>query len=349
MIPTTRKLEAGVFEALQIQGDFLPDLKSAPVLLAIFLVSELLAITLAIAHYGVAAFDWAGLGLISISVQWVVLASLLIIAGLRRWLNKRSAAMAGLSCFAIVQSITLIFSYIALVNYGEVLGLTWPNVVDNLLISAIFSGIGLRYMYLQQQVRNQQQAHLKSQLQALQSRIQPHFLFNCMNTIASLIEIDPLKAERAVEDLSELFRASLAEPRLVPVADEMALCERYLGIEKLRMGERLQIAWAIDDEAKQAPIPSLILQPLLENAIKHGVQPLPDGGTIEVTVLIRDEQLHLTVANPVADGVSVKGHQLALNNVLARLQGHFGEQFAWEIDSRAGRYEINIHYGLKNF
>lgn len=344
-----RKLEAGVSEALKIDGDFLPDLKSPPVVLGVVLISELLAICLCLSSYGLEQMDWQRLGVVSMAVQWVVLASLLIIASLQKWLNNVNPALAGLTCFLIVQLVSLAFNGIAVVNYGSVLGLNRWDLLEHLLISMIFSGIGLRYMYLQQRVRNQQQAHLQSQLQALQSRIQPHFLFNCMNTIACLIEIDPQKAERAVEDLSELFRASLAEPRLVPMRDEIQLCQRYLDIEKLRMGERLHIAWTIDDGIGHLPTPSLILQPLLENAIKHGVHHLPEGGTIEVAVLKQNDQLHLRVANPVALGSKHSGNQVALNNVLTRLRGHFGDEVDWDIEQSDSHYEIKIHYGLKDF
>ncbi|GAA6151662.1 sensor histidine kinase [Pseudoteredinibacter isoporae] len=343
-----RPLEQGVNEALDIKGDFLPDLKSPPVALGIVLVCELLAIVLSLAAFGLQAFDWQKLGMVSLAVQWIALASLLVLALMAKWLNQRHPAVAGISCFLIVQLLTLSFFGFVIAQYGHVLQLSYWHLGQFLLISMIITGIGLRYMYLQQQYRNQQQAHLHSQLQALQSRIQPHFLFNCMNTIACLIEVDPEKAEQAVEDLSELFRASLAEPKLVSVRDEITLCERYLAMEKLRMGERLHTQWDVAEEARSMPIPSLVLQPLLENAIKHGIHHLPQGGTIEIKVLMQNDELHLIMSNPLAQNTRSSGNQLALNNVLARLCGHFGDKVKWNIEQSEELYTINIRYQLKN-
>ncbi|WP_299775796.1 histidine kinase [uncultured Pseudoteredinibacter sp.] len=342
-----RQLEQGVNEALNIQGDFLPDLKKPSVALIVVLVCELLAITLSLAAFGLEGFNWQGFGMVSFAVQWIALASLLFLALMSSWLNKRHPAIAGLSCFVVVQLMTLCLFSVVISQYGDMLQLNYWSLGQFLLISMIISGIGLRYMYLQQQVRNQQQAHLHSQLQALQSRIQPHFLFNCMNTIACLIEVDPQKAEQAIEDLSELFRASLAEPKLVTLRDEVTLCERYLAMEKLRMGERLHTEWQVADEAWNMPIPSLVLQPLLENAIKHGVHHLPHGGTIRIKVLKQNDELHLVVSNPLVQEARSSGNQLALNNVLARLKGHFGEKVKWSIEQNDELYTINIRYQLK--
>lgn len=343
-----RKLEPSIGDSLNISDEFLPDLSSAPMFLGVILICELLAICLCLAAYGLEHLGWQQLGMVSMAIQWIALASLLILASLRPWLKRQSAAVAGVSCFIVVQLVTLSFGATLLYFYGAILGLKLWNLAEQMTISMIFSGIGLRFMYLQQQFRNQQQAQLNAQLQALQSRIQPHFLFNCMNSIACLIEIDPAKAETAVEDLSELFRASLAEPGLVPIRDELSLCDRYLAMEKLRMGERLQLQWDIDEAMKHQLIPSLTLQPLLENAIKHGIHPLAEGGIIRVAVLKRNDQLYLEVSNPVAPGPKVAGNQVALNNVLARLQAHFGDGVRWDINEHDSQYQIIIQYGLKN-
>ena len=121
----------------------------------------------------------------------------------------------------------------------------------------------LRWFYLQQQLQNREQAALKSRIQALQSRIRPHFLFNSMNSIASLIDIDPEAAEKMVVDLSELFRASLMEPGLVSIEDEIALCKQFVSIEQTRLGPRLAVEWNVDLSEGSFKIPSLMLQPLI--------------------------------------------------------------------------------------
>lgn len=331
-----------------IFGDFLPDFKSPAILLGVVLIGELLGLVLTVAGAGVVPFDWHRFGLLSFFIQWVSLSSAAAIIPLQQRLNRMSAAVAGSLCFILVQLMTLLYSLLSANLLGASLTISTATIVQNLLISAIFSGIGLRYMYLQQLLRNQHKAQLQAQLQALQSRIQPHFLFNSMNSIASLIAVDPEKAERMVEDLSDLFRANLAEPGLVTVAEELALCERYLAIEKIRLDERLQVAWQCTEGVKKQLIPRLLLQPLLENAIKHGIHPRPQGGRVEIILHNDDLNLYLSVSNPVdANNAAEKGNQLALNNVVARLEAHFGERSICEIEHRDNQFTVNIRYRLK--
>src|SRR5690606_22461980 len=156
--------------------------------------------------------------------------------------------------------------------------------------------------------------------------------FNSMNSIASLIATEPDTAERVVEDLSELFRASLAEPSLIPLERELELCKHYLDIEQLRLGRRLQVDWQIGTYNKEIKIPSLMLQPLVENAIFHGVEPLPKGGKITVKVSQNDKQLSIVISNPYLL-VKKKQHQndnssrhtrMALDNIRRRLTADFG-------------------------
>ena len=208
---------------------FLPDLKNPTVFLGVVLIGELFALILTVASSGLLPFNWDDFGLVSFLIQWIGLSSTAVIIPFQGILNRLNTAVAGCLCFLLIQLMTLFYSMLGgtMLNIGG--GIDAAEVARNLLVAAIFSGVGLRYMYVQQQLRNQYKAQLKAQLQALQSRIQPHFLFNSMNSIASLIVVDPEKAEKMVEDLSDLFRANLAEPGLVTVAQELDLCERYLG------------------------------------------------------------------------------------------------------------------------
>ena len=134
---------------------------------------------------------------------------------------------------------------------------------------------------------------------ALTARIRPHFLFNSLNAVLSLIRVDPRRAETALEELADLFRALLRDPReLVPLADEIALCRQYLDIEKLRLGERLQVDWSFDGVPVDLRIPPLMLQPLLENAVCHGIEPLDEGGVITVTFHTGKDELAIEITNP---------------------------------------------------
>ena len=162
-----------------------------------------------------------------------------------------------------------------------------------MVITTVIVTSYLRYNYVRRSLQRREESELHARIQALQSRIRPHFLFNSMNIIASLIPVDPAAAETVVEDLSELFRASLQEEGSeVSIDDELALCRRYMRIEFLRLGKRLNINWQIEVVTDSVRIPLLTLQPLLENAVYHGIQPLPEGGTITVSIkYMRDNTL----------------------------------------------------------
>src|SRR5690606_34838511 len=196
-------------------------------------------------------------------------------------LARLSPWLAGLACCALVVGLTLACTAVADIYQlgGPLMRVGEANLyLRHALISLIMSGLLLRYFYLQSQWRRQEQAELKARIESLQARIRPHFLFNSLNSIASLVVTDPAKAEQAVLDLSDLFRASLARPgTLVPWREELELAKRYLSIEHYRLGERLQLQWEVDGVPEDLPIPQLTLQPLLENALIYGIQPRIEG------------------------------------------------------------------------
>ncbi|MBX3610089.1 MAG: histidine kinase [Hydrogenophaga sp.] len=163
-------------------------------------------------------------------------------------------------------------------------------------------------------------ASTTARLAELQARIRPHFLFNTLNSAIALVREEPAKAESLLEDLSELFRHALADPKeAVPLWQELELAEHYLAIEHVRFGDRLQIEWAIDESASRARLPPLILQPLVENAIKHGVEPSPTGATVRISTQRRGGVVVIKVTNTVPAGSGRKGNGLALDNVRQRL------------------------------
>ena len=219
-------------------------------------------------------------------------------------------------------------------------------VVRNLGISAIVSAIALRYFYVQHRWRQETLTNAYARAQALQSRIRPHFLFNSMNVIASLIRFNPAKAEQAVEDFAELFRASLADAReLVPLQQELELCQQYLRIEALRLGERLKVAWHIEDVPKNAMVPRLTLQPLLENAIYHGIQPAPEGGIIHVYGIFDGKYINLDVENPVPQSTfKHKGNRVAQDNIRQRLQTYYGLEAKLSIYKTADTYHVSLRF-----
>lgn len=325
-------------------GDFLPNLCNPQSVLLLVLVAELIALLLTLNASFLPIFSWDSLALYSFQIQWISLISALLICRMRPWLRTWTPVQAGLASYGVVLITTLALSILGqfllqgfatgMFIHGQTFQLNGWQLFNNLLTSAILSGITLRYLYLQQQLRNQQQAELHARIQALQSRIRPHFLFNSMNSIASLISSDPELAERVIEDLAELFRASLAEPTLIPLEREVILCRRYLEIEQLRLGNRLTVDWQINTTNDEIKIPSLMLQPLVENAIFHGIEPMPKGGTVCIKISQAKNQLMIAITNPYplikktppqAQTPSQDRHnRMALDNIRHRLQVHYG-------------------------
>jgi len=332
---------------------FLPELCRIPALALLILVGELLACALLL---GAGEMTWARFGVLSLFVQWVALTSAAAICLCRPWLQRLRDARAGIAAWLLVVAVTFV---LALLGEG-VLGMEapsmgssgaveWMTVVRVTGVGAILSGLVLRYLYVQQRLRSREQSELRLRLQALQSRIRPHFLFNSMNSIASLIEVDPDTAETVVEDLAELFRASLNEAgNQVPLQTELDLCERYLRIEQLRLGERLRVDWNMDPIPHGVEIPLLTLQPLVENAVYHGIQPLPQGGTIAVTVEIGDD-VRLTVANPLppsdaAEQRHAQGNRMAIANIRSRLSVLYGRRASLRTRREEHRFVTELSY-----
>ncbi len=178
------------------------------------------------------------------------------------------------------------------------------------------------FHWLRQRARLEQPAATRARLAELQSRIRPHFLFNTLNTAIALVRTDPSRAEAVLEDLAELFRVALNDSgaQAATLRDEVELARRYLAIEQIRFGERLQVRWEIDPEADAARLPPLLLQPLVENAVKHGIEPAAEGGMLRVRTRVRRGQVEILVANSVPRQASVPGHGIALRNVHERLR-----------------------------
>ena len=184
----------------------------------------------------------------------------------------------------------------------------------------------------------------EAKLQALQARIRPHFLFNTINAVLSIIRTDPRRAETALEDMSDLFRVLMADNRdLVPLQNELALCQQYMSLEKLRLDHRLQPLWHIDKLPGDALIPPLVLQPLLENAVYHGIEPFQEGGEISINVYLSRDEVHLVLTNPYRpDGDHHGGNKMALNNIRERLALHFDAEARLMTQITGGQYQVHI-------
>ena len=338
---TSRALASGEF--------FVPDLCAPRSVLSMVLLVELMVLVYTLSNSSLPAFDWNLLAVCSLFGQWVVLLSAALLCLLRQPLSRLAMPLAAACCLLAVLAATAVSSVAARSFLPQLFGdssATGWWLLRNLLVAMVLAGIVLRYFYLQQQLQVQQKMELQARLDALRARIRPHFLFNTLNSVASLIMSRPEDAERVVEDLAELLRVNLQEGRRdVTVADELRICELYLGIEQLRLGERLRVDWQVDPAVLERPMPSLILQPLVENAVYHGVSQLPAGGTILVRLRDAEGRISVAVENPAPQSPARSdGHQIALDNIGQRLQALYGSAGHMEVTRPHGGYRIELSY-----
>ncbi len=208
------------------------------------------------------------------------------------------------------------------VDFWQFMGLEdggWQVGARAAVLAALAAG-GMLF-YFEMRARMFSPALAEARLQALTARIRPHFLFNSLNAVLSLIRSEPRRAEVALEELADLFRALMRDHRdLLPLADEIALCRQYLDLEKLRLGDRLNVVWEIEAVPADVDVPPLVLQPLLENAVYHGIEPSGEPGTIRIGFARKGNELRVWLANPCAgNGEAVKGNRMALANIRERL------------------------------
>jgi two-component system sensor histidine kinase AlgZ len=223
-----------------------------------------------------------------------------------------------------------------------------PSLAPALALAALVAATLLGYLRLLAKAYSP--ALAEARLQALQARIRPHFLFNSLNAVLSLIRRDPRRAERALEDLADLFRTLMSEPRqFVRLADEIALLERYAGLEQLRLGERLRITWELDAAPSDALLPPLVLQPLLENAVFHGVEPGTAAGEVVVRIERRGDRVRACIENPyVADQQRRAGNRMALENIRERLALFFDAEARIHTSADGLRYRVEIEIPYKS-
>jgi len=213
-------------------------------------------------------------------------------------------------------------------------------------VGIALAGAGLAallWAWLDLRARIWQPVDARVRLAELQSRIRPHFLFNALNTALALVRVDPARAERVLEDLAELFRVALAETGAsVPLEEEIELAQRYLEIEQVRFGARLRVSWDVDPAVGAARVPPLVLQPLVENAVRHGVEPSSDGGQVWVRAFVRRGQAVVEVVNTVSDAAGTPGHGMAQHNVRERLRLLHDVAAQFDCRHEGGRYLARI-------
>lgn len=336
------------------QKNYLPDFGSFSMAIRLVLMAELLAIIITIGRnerFDAAA--WQDFNLLSAFALIISFCCVLILKVVGPLLARLSTAMSSVVVVLLVLVITalgtdlLIF---ALHDLGFVAE-RWPPwrqslIVRSLIIAAVVTLLGLRYLFLQHQSELDSRSRQEAKMQALQSRIRPHFLFNSLNSVASLTRSDPTRAEAVLHDLADLFRVLLADARkLVPISAEREISRQYLEIEKIRLGDRLQIKWNVADIPRSAQIPALTLQPLLENAIYHGIEPRFAGGMIRIDMWVEGDLLNIMITNPLPDvrkNVHGKGNRLAQENIRQRLATQFGERATMQSFEEGGMYHVKV-------
>jgi len=331
---------------------YLPDFCSSRAALGIVLIVELTAILLALARQGgapgAAPDFWAELARASLFLLWVGLVCAALLCWSRKRLERLTVARGSAAVLLLLSAAIAAISAAAYFIGRSQLAIgagtaaffpstAGPFLLRNVAIGFVIIAIALRYFYVTHQWRRNIEMRAAARVHALQARIRPHFLFNSMNTIASLTRSDPVLAEQAVQDLADLFRASLSDQRqTITLEEELEVARTYQRIEELRLGGRLHVNWDVDRLPRDARVPGLLLQPLIENAIYHGIEPRPDGGTVSVVGELAGELITIIVRNPVAERQSEReGNRLALANIRERLALLYGDIAL----VKAGRFE----------
>jgi two-component system sensor histidine kinase AlgZ len=344
------------------EGFFLPNFCAIRLVFAVVVVAELLAFILVLAAPW-SGDKWSELGLVSLFVQWVALVSAGVLCALRPWLMRMSTVAATLVSYLSLLLVTVAISELTF-RLADRLDLLQPLpdhggfLLRNLAISALLSGMVLRYFYVRHQWAQQVTAEAQARVQALQARIRPHFLFNSLNTIAALTASNPRLAEDVVQDLAELFRVTMRDMReRVTLEQELNFTRSYLRIETQRLGDRLHVDWTLKNLPMQAPVPALILQPLVENAVYHGIELRAGGGRVHILGTYNRGVLRLEVRNPLPETATASpnpgrahpnGNSMALDNIRERLQLAYGPEARLEMDQREGLYRVRVLFPLSD-
>ena len=317
-----------------------PDFRNLGVMARALVFVNLLALAVAFVSEPVGARMLDAFVRGTVLLEPLLLVSLALLYAATPLLRRLDYWPACVTIAALVLALAAV-THAALGEYTEV-------SLARMLVYAAAS-VTLVLAYLTLHLRAFSPALAEARLQALQARIRPHFLFNSLNAVLALIRRDPRRAERALEDLAELFRALMSDGRnLVRLADEISLIERYAAIEQLRLGERLRMSWDLDNAPMDALLPPLVLQPLLENAVYHGVEPGAGIGDVLVRIERRGERVHARIENPLPQaGQSGRaGNHMALDNIRERLMLFFDAEARLESRVEGSRYcvEIDIPY-----
>ena len=330
-------------------------------LIELFIASNILAMILALAE----AQSWTALSVerllqYMLFINWVLLAFVALVELFQKKIQPLNFGQALVAGFILLQMIVVLTTVVlnGVIYSGQnfqIYGLSRDVLLDGVMLhlsyGVLIGTFCFRYLYLREQWARQQNSELHARIQAMQARIHPHFLFNSLNTVISLITIDPDKAEQMLLNLSRLFRASFKELKLVRLKDEIELCQHYLAIEQMRLGDRLRVEWKYDDEVlfSQVQIPLLTLQPLVENSIFHGVEKFLTKSTISILIEVLQNQVNIVITNPYTqDKINLRqGNGIAVENVKQRLEAYYGRTVIFQTYAGKGIFTTVVQYRYK--
>ncbi|MDO8413998.1 MAG: histidine kinase [Gallionellaceae bacterium] len=321
-------------------SDTLPNFRNLGVILKILLLVNGLGLLVVFAQ----ASSWADITqrIVDFSALWqpALLLNLLLLYIFKPALARLAYPLGATAVIVLTMLGTLFIYYFGAAIYPDIepgYFYLWRNT----LIGGALAAMLLSYFKLRTQVLTPS-LHA-ARLQALQARIRPHFLFNTINAVLGIVRADPKRAETALEDMADLFRMAMAHNSdLVAISHEITLAQQYLALEKLRLGDRLQIEWLTQDLPGDALIPPLMLQPLLENAVYHGIEPLTQGGTINIKLYREGKEIHLEVRNPRLEQANRRGNEIALTNIRERLALQFDVEAHYSVESGKNFYNVHI-------
>ncbi len=318
--------------------DRLPDFLNTGVWLRTVLIVTFASFVAAVLRTGAWREVVEEFSIVSLHVQPALALSMLALSAASRWLQRLRYRTG------VVLTLALVLVATALTHRAgaRLFGLEPGGLDRPLFLAAAAGGLVLFYFHLRSRALSP--ALTEARLQALQARIRPHFLFNSITAVLSLVRSDSRRAEAALEDMADLFRVLMADNRdLAPLADEVRLCRQYLDLEQLRLGDRLSVDWHVDNMPHDAMVPPLVLQPLLENAVYHGIEPSPDPGLVSINIYQVRGEVHVVLRNPYRkDGQHHAGNKMALGNIRERLALHFDAEASLESRVEDQAYQVHI-------
>ena len=321
-----------------LDDGFLPNFCNGWAIFNVAVIAEMLAIVIALVspQLPISETMLGNLFLISLFIQWIAMSGAAALCVTRKHLNRLSNLRALIMSYLMLLCVTWIVGEVAIWVLWLVHVTSSPNPewnayfhLQNLTVAAIVNALALRYFFARHQLKQRTQSETRAKIQALRSRIRPHFLFNTMNIIASLIRSAPAQAETAIENMADLFRTMLTdEENLVPVKNEVAIAQKYLAIESLRLDNRLNVEWDMGKFPRNAVMPVLTLQPILESTIQYCIEPLTEGGHIRVRLWEETDHINIDITAPAPRSKARPQRtdmDAALDNVRQRLESHYGK------------------------